>query len=70
MSSLAMLLAGRGKSFDPSSLNTWLKNHGGYEGGDELYAPCDLLWCISTVSFGLSRYSRTDEVFHLTQKKI
>lgn len=36
MSSLAMGLAGIGKSFNPSTLNTWLKGHGGYVSGDLL----------------------------------
>ena len=30
MSSLAMGLAGIGKNYNPSTLNTWLKGHGGY----------------------------------------
>lgn len=30
MSSVAMGLAGVGKNFNPSSLNQWLKAHGGY----------------------------------------
>ena len=29
-----MALAGTGKSYDPSSLNKWLKGHGGYVSGD------------------------------------
>jgi len=36
MSSLAMGLAGIGKNFNPSTLNTWLKGHGGYVSGDLL----------------------------------
>lgn len=36
MSSLAMGLAGIGKSYNPSTLNTWLKGHGGYVSGDLL----------------------------------
>jgi hypothetical protein len=36
MSSVAMLLAGRGQNFNPSTLNSWLINHGGYVQGDEL----------------------------------
>ena len=35
MSSVSMALAGIGKSYNPSSLNTWLKGHGGYVSGDE-----------------------------------
>ena len=34
MSSVAMGLAGCGKSFNPSTLNSWLKGHGGYVSGD------------------------------------
>jgi hypothetical protein len=34
MSSVAMALAGTGKNYNPSSLNGWLKGHGGYVSGD------------------------------------
>ena len=34
MSSISMALAGIGKGYNPSSLNTWLKGHGGYVSGD------------------------------------
>ena len=34
MSSAAMALSGIGKNFNPSTLNTWLKGHGGYVSGD------------------------------------
>lgn len=34
MSSVAMGLAGIGKNFNPSSLNQWLKAHGGYVSGN------------------------------------
>ena len=34
MSSVAMALTGVGKSYNPGSLNTWLKGHGGYVSGD------------------------------------
>eukprot|EP00919_Chromeraceae_sp_WS-2016_P068220 GHVR01161641.1.p1 GENE.GHVR01161641.1~~GHVR01161641.1.p1 ORF type:complete len:126 (-),score=8.91 GHVR01161641.1:1042-1419(-) len=34
MSSAAMALAGTGHSFNPSTLNKWLKQHGGYVSGD------------------------------------
>jgi len=34
MSSASMALAGIGKNYNPSSLNTWLKGHGGYVSGD------------------------------------
>jgi hypothetical protein len=34
MSSTAMALAGTGHSFNPSTLNAWLKTHGGYVSGD------------------------------------
>jgi hypothetical protein len=34
MSSVSMALAGCGKGYNPSSLNTWLKGHGGYVSGD------------------------------------
>ena len=35
MSSVAMALSGTGHSYTPSTLNTWLKGHGGYVSGDE-----------------------------------
>ena len=47
MSSLAMGLAGIGKNYNPSTLNTWLKGHGGYVSGDLL------VWG-SVTSLGLS----------------
>lgn len=34
MSSAAMALAGSGKGYNPSSLNAWLKSHGGYVSGN------------------------------------
>lgn len=34
MSSAAMALAGTGHSYNPSTLNTWLKSNGGYVSGD------------------------------------
>ena len=34
MSSVAMSLSGIGKDYNPSTLNTWLKGHGGYVSGD------------------------------------
>lgn len=34
MSSAAMALAGTGHSYNPSTLNAWLKSHGGYVSGD------------------------------------
>jgi len=34
MSSVSMALAGIGKNYNPSSLNAWLKGHGGYASGD------------------------------------
>ena len=34
MSSVSMALAGIGKGYNPGSLNTWLKGHGGYVSGD------------------------------------
>jgi hypothetical protein len=34
MSSASMALAGTGHAFNPSTLNTWLKGHGGYVSGD------------------------------------
>jgi len=34
MSSVAMALAGTGHNYNPSTLNTWLKGHGGYVSGD------------------------------------
>lgn len=36
MSSLAMGLAGTGHNYNPSTLNAWLKGHGGYVSGDLL----------------------------------
>eukprot|EP00050_Salpingoeca_kvevrii_P016217 m.53476 g.53476 ORF g.53476 m.53476 type:complete len:177 (-) comp6767_c0_seq2:130-660(-) len=36
MSSVAMYLTTRGHTYNPDELNTWLKGHGGYVGGDEL----------------------------------
>jgi hypothetical protein len=36
MSSVAMALAGTGHDFNPSTLNQWLKEHGGYLNGDLL----------------------------------
>ena len=36
MSSASMALAGTGHSFNPSTLNAWLKGHGGYASGDLL----------------------------------
>jgi hypothetical protein len=34
MSSASMALAGTGHSYNPGTLNTWLKEHGGYASGD------------------------------------
>lgn len=34
MSSVAMALAGTGHNYNPSTLNHWLKGHGGYVSGD------------------------------------
>ena len=34
MSSAAMALAGTGHGYNPSTLNQWLKGHGGYVSGD------------------------------------
>jgi ABC-type bacteriocin/lantibiotic exporter with double-glycine peptidase domain len=34
MSSASMALKGTGHDFNPSSLNAWLKSHGGYVSGD------------------------------------
>lgn len=34
MSSVAMGLAGAGKNYNPGTLNSWLKAHGGYVSGD------------------------------------
>lgn len=34
MSSASMALAGTGKNYNPSTLNAWLKGHGGYVSGD------------------------------------
>lgn len=34
MSSVAMALSGIGKNYNPGTLNTWLKGHGGYVSGD------------------------------------
>eukprot|EP01110_Echinostelium_bisporum_P011368 TRINITY_DN51_c0_g1_i1.p1 TRINITY_DN51_c0_g1~~TRINITY_DN51_c0_g1_i1.p1 ORF type:complete len:155 (-),score=55.27 TRINITY_DN51_c0_g1_i1:16-435(-) len=38
MSSVAMILATRGVSVDPSSFNSWLDGNGGYESG------CGIIW--------------------------
>ena len=34
MSSVAMALSGTGQNYNPSTLNKWLKGHGGYVSGD------------------------------------
>ena len=34
MSSVSMALSGCGKNYNPDTLNTWLKGHGGYVSGD------------------------------------
>ena len=34
MSSVSMALSGIGKGYNPGTLNTWLKGHGGYVSGD------------------------------------
>lgn len=34
MTSVAMALKGTGHNFNPSTLNSWLKSHGGYASGD------------------------------------
>ena len=47
MSSVAMALTGCGKNYNPDTLNTWLKGHGGYVNGD------DFVWA-SVHSLGLS----------------
>ena len=36
MSSLAMIMATKGHSFTPATLNNWLVSHHGYESGDLL----------------------------------
>jgi len=36
MSSVAMILKTKGTDVNPGTLNSWLRNHNGYEGGDEL----------------------------------
>ena len=36
ISSVSMALSGIGKSFNPKTLNQWLKAHAGYVGGDNL----------------------------------
>jgi len=36
MSSVSMILKTKGTNVNPGTLNTWLRGHGGYEGGDEL----------------------------------
>mmetsp|Transcript_30034 Transcript_30034/g.41248 ORF Transcript_30034/g.41248 Transcript_30034/m.41248 type:complete len:199 (+) Transcript_30034:39-635(+) len=38
MSSVAMILATKGCSYTPSTLNSWLKSHSGYANG------CDIYW--------------------------
>ena len=47
VSSVAMALAGTGHNFNPSTLNTWLKNNKGYANKD------DYVWA-SINSFGLT----------------
>jgi hypothetical protein len=36
ISSVAMALTGCGHNYNPGTINTWLKNNGGYVGGDGL----------------------------------
>ena len=45
MSSVAMILKTKGTNKDPSSLNSWLKNNGGYASG------CNIVWS-SVDAFG------------------
>ena len=49
MSSTAMILATKGVDINPSSLDDWLSNNGGY------YDGCDLLWG-SIDAFGVTRF--------------
>jgi hypothetical protein len=52
MSSVAMGLAGIGKNFNPSTLNQWLKGHGGYVSGDLI------VWgSITSLGLGFRGYS-------------
>ena len=49
MSSVAMILATKGAGKDPSSLNSWLKSHGGYSSG------CLINWA-SVDALGYTKY--------------
>ena len=49
MSSVAMMLATRGVSVDPASLNDWLINNGGF------YDGCGLLWAVPD-QFGVTSF--------------
>ena len=49
MSSVAMILATKGAGKDPSSLNSWLKGHGGYSSG------CLINWA-SVDALGYTKY--------------
>jgi hypothetical protein len=49
MSSTAMILATKGVNVDPSSLDDWLSNNGGYANG------CDLIWG-SIDAFGVTSF--------------
>ena len=49
MSSVAMILATKGASKNPSSLNSWLNGHGGYSGG------CNINWA-SVDALGYTKF--------------
>jgi len=62
MSSVSMALNGIGKTIDgqesnPDSLNTWLKNHGGYASGDLFVWGSVSSLGLAIVSSGASRSS-------------
>lgn len=60
MTSTAMILATKGVSVDPSSLDEWLSNNNGYEDG------CDLIWttidAFSVTSFQAMEYPDEESI--------
>ena len=49
MTSVAMIIATKGGSYNPSKLNSWLKQHGGYSGG------CNINWA-SVDALGYTKF--------------
>jgi len=43
MSSVASMVTGCGKNFDPAAMNNWLKSHGGFQGDGYIWAPLSAL---------------------------